>query len=115
MDRDTKYTDGFCHILERESIRCLRLPPKSPNLNAYIERFMRSIKAEALDRMIFFGEDSLRRAVTAFLEHYHQERNHQGLDNKLIQSGDYVGKTEGQVVCHERLGGILRYYRRQAA
>ena len=66
MDRDTKYTDGFCHILERESIRCLRLPPKSPNLNAYIERFMRSIKAEALDRMIFFGEDSLRRARYRF-------------------------------------------------
>ena len=76
---------------------------------------MRTIKSEALDRMIFFGENSLRRAVASFLEHYHQERNHQGLDNKLIQSGDNVGKTEGQVVCDERLGGILHYYHRHAA
>ena len=62
----------------------IRLPPKSPNLNAYAERFERSIKDECLNRMIFIGEASLRRAVREFMAHYHAERNHQGLGNRLI-------------------------------
>jgi putative transposase len=115
MDRDTKYGEGFCRILKQENIQCVRLPPKSPNLNAHLERFMRSIKSEALDRMIFFGEDSLRRTTHSFLEHYHRERNHQGLGNKLIDPGEGVGQAHGEILCDERLGGILRYYHRQAA
>ena len=83
--------------------------------NAHIERFMKSLKSEALSRMIFFGEKSLRRAVTAFLEHYHAERNHQGLDNQLIERGEEVGQVAGKIECRERLGGILRYYYREAA
>lgn len=115
MDRDTKYSEAFCQILEQGQIQGLRLPPKSPNLNAHIERFMRSLKSEALDRIIFFGEGSLRRAVVSFLEHYHQERNHQGLGNTLIQPANDVGKTDGEILCDERLGGMLHYYHRQAA
>ena len=115
MDRDTKYSEGFCQILKQENIQCVRLPPKSPNLNAHLERFMRSIKSEALDRMIFFGEDSLRRTTHSFLEHYHRERNHQGLGNNLIDPGEGVGEAHGEILCDERLGGILRYYHRKAA
>ena len=76
---------------------------------------MRSVKEECLERMIFFGERSLQNAVADFLVHYHQERNHQGLDNKLIEPGEEVGRTAGVVACRERLGGTLRYYYRQAA
>ena len=76
---------------------------------------MRSIKSETLSRMIFFGEKSLRRAVTAYLEHYHAERNHQGLGNELIDPGEEVGAVAGKIACRERLGGMLRYYYRDAA
>lgn len=90
------------------------LPAKTPNLNAYIERFMRSIKEECLNQMIFFGEKSLRNAVKEYLEHYHTERNHQGLDNRLIDKVDDFS-VEGEVDCHERLGGMLKHYHRVAA
>ena len=84
-------------------------------MNAYAERFVRSIKEECLDRMILFGENSLRHAIKQYVEHYHQERNHQGLDNQLIAPEDDVGNSEGEVTSRERLGGLLRYYHRQAA
>ena len=115
MDRDTKFCVAFRDILKDEGAEPLLLPPRSPNLNAYIERFMRSLKSEALSRMIFFGEKSLRHAVTVFLEHYHAERNHQGLANELILPGDKVGMTAGKIECRERLGGMLKYYHRDAA
>ena len=76
---------------------------------------MRSVKEECLERMIFFGDRSLQNAVADFLVHYHQERNHQGLNNQLIQPGKEVGRCAGLVACRERLGGMLRYYYRQAA
>ncbi|QDU92721.1 integrase core domain-containing protein [Lignipirellula cremea] len=115
MDRDTKFCRAFRHILKREDARPLLLPPRRPNLNAFIEPFMRSLKSEALSRMIFFGESSLRRAVSSFLEHYHGERNHQGLENKRIQPADEVGQLAGKIECQERLGGLLKYYQRNAA
>ena len=90
------------------------LPPKSPNLNAYMERWFRSLKSESLNRMIFFGKRSLERAVAEYVEHYHTERNHQGLNNDLIEPGDEIGHT-GDVACRERLGGLLKYYHRRAA
>ena len=80
VDRDTKYTEQFRKLMEHIGMEVIRLPPMSPNLNAYAERFVRSIKEECLDRMIFIGQASLRRAVSEFVEHYHKERNHQGLD-----------------------------------
>ena len=65
--------------------------------------------------MIFFGESSLRDAVREYLEHYHTERNHQGLENRIIDPGEEVGRCEGKIQCRERLGGMLRYYHRDAA
>jgi transposase InsO family protein len=115
MDRDSKFTDRFRGILEGEGVEAVRLPPRSPNLNPHIERFIRSIKDESLSRMVFFGENMLRNAVRQFLAHYHAERNHQSLDNKIIHPGDEVGRHEGEILCRERLGGILRYYYRDAA
>ena len=83
--------------------------------NAWVERFVRSIKEECLSKMIFFGERSLRRAIKQYLAHFHAERNHQGLDNRLIEPNEDVGRSNGDVQCRERLGGMLRYYYRQAA
>lgn len=76
---------------------------------------MLSLKSEAIDRMIFFGEGTLRNTLKEYAEHYHAERNHQGLENQLIDPGDEVGDTAGSIECHERLGGLLRYYHRRAA
>jgi putative transposase len=115
MDRDGKFCPAFREILKYEDIKPLQLPPRSPNLNAHVERFHRSLKDECLNRMIFFGEKSLRSAVSTFLEHFHKERNHQGLGNRLIESGKEVGLRDGEVLCRERLGGMLRYYYRKAA
>src|SRR5205814_2026207 len=85
LDRDTKYTDEFRRVLVREGIHLIRLPPRSPNLNAFAERFVRSMKSECLNRMIFFGQASLQHAITHFIAHYHAERNHQGLANQLLR------------------------------
>jgi putative transposase len=115
MDRDAKFSTAYRGILEDAGVAPVRLPPRSPNLNAHLERFMRSLKEECVDRLIFFGESSLRQAVHQFLEHYHAERNHQGLGNRLIDAGAEVGRRAGAVHCRERLGGILRYYYRPAA
>ena len=95
MDRDPKYSDGFRSILDQGGVKPVRLPPRSPDLNPHIERFMLSIKAECLSRLILFGEKMLRMCVSHFLEHYHAERNHQGLRNRLIDPGDEVGQVEG--------------------
>ena len=76
---------------------------------------MRSIKEEALERMIFFGERSLDNAVRQYLKHYHSERNHSGLGNQIIQPTDEADRSEGTIECRERLGGLLHYYYRAAA
>jgi transposase InsO family protein len=115
MDRDTKYTDAFRAALRLAGAICLRLPPRSPNLSPHIERFMRSLKTESLERLIIFGEVMLRRTVREFLDHFHRERNHQGLGNRIIEPGEEVGASEGRVACRQRLGGLLRYYYRRAA
>ena len=115
LDRDKKYSEGFRNLLEDAGTDIVRLPVRSPNLNAFAERFVLSIKAECLDRMILFGEASLRRAVNQYLVHYHGERNHQGLDNRLVEPAARVGGNNGKVECRERLGGILKYYYRAAA
>src|ERR1700676_5649777 len=82
LDRDTKYSDAFRTILVREGIHVIRLPPRSPNLNSYAERFVRSIKEECLSRIIFFGRASLRRAIPQYLRHYPRERNQQALGTR---------------------------------
>ena len=92
------------------------LPSRSPNLNAYAERFVRTITESCLDRMILVGEGSLRRAVGEFIEHYHRERNHQGLGNRLIVPPSAVHTIgNNRILSRERLGGLLKYYHRPAA
>ena len=115
MDRNGKFCSAFTDRLKDEGVKPLLLPARSPDLNAYIERFMRSIKSGCLSKMIFFGEKSLRRAIASYLEHYHVERNHQGLGNKIIDPGQDVGHGNGEIDCRKRLGGMLRYDHRQAA
>ena len=115
MDRDAIFTAEFRNFLKQEGVKTVRLPPRSPNLNAYAERFVRTIKESCLNRMIFFGERSLWKAINEFVDFYHHERNHQGLENRLIDPGEGVGTTAGSVACRQRLGGLLRYYYRQAA
>ena len=115
LDRDSKYSAAFRDLLRRSGVEVVRLPPRSPNLNAYAERFVRSIKDECLSRVIFFGERSLRKATREFAAHYHGERNHQGIDNRLIERNDLPESTIGPIECFPRLGGMLRFYHRAAA
>jgi putative transposase len=115
LDRDTNYTEGFCHALTRDGIRLIRLPFRSPNLNVFAERFVRSIKEECLNRMIFVGQSSLRHAITQYLSHYHGERNHQGLGNQLLIPSRVMGELGVPVKRRARLGGMLSYYHREAA
>ena len=114
-DRDPLFTQEFGETLAAAGVQTVRLPARSPNLNAYAERFVRSIKESCLDRMILFGERSLRRAIQQFVAHYHFERNHQGLDNQLIFPDRSGTPLSAPIECHRRLGGMLKYYYRQAA
>jgi transposase InsO family protein len=93
MDRHTKYSAAFRAALTRERIEPIRLPPRSPNLNAYAERFVLSVKTECTQRMVFFGRSSLERALTHYLAHSHEERNHQGLQNHLLRCSDGVSNN----------------------
>jgi transposase InsO family protein len=113
-DRNTKYTAAFDGLLKDSGVEPIVLPPRSPNLNAHCERFVRSIKAEALDRMVMLGEPALSYVIHQYLAHYHTERNHQGLDNQLIAREGAVGGQTGLVVRRARLGGLLSYYHREA-
>jgi putative transposase len=114
-DRDTKFTQAFDGLLKDSGVEPIVLPPRSPNLNAHCERFVRSIKEEALERMVMLGEAALSYVIHQYLAHYHTERNHQGLANQLIVSEPGLGSRSGQVRCRERMGGLLRYYYRDAA
>src|SRR6266446_9747042 len=114
-DRDPLFTAEFLDLLSQAGVKSAKLPPRSPNLNAHAERFVRTIKESCLERMILFGEDSLRTAVHHFVAHYHTERNHQGLANRLISPEvGHLGNT-GAVQRRQRLGGTLNYYYRAAA
>ena len=114
-DRATVFTEQFRAILKSAGVEALRLPARSPNLNAFAERFVRSIKESCLDQLILFGESSLHRATSEFVLHYHRERNHQGLENKIIRPDFTEFPTHGTIHCRKRLGGLLRYYYRKAA
>ena len=114
-DRDTKFTRSFRAILVSGRVKPLALPARSPNLNAYAERWVRSVKEECLSKVILFGERSLRRALSNYVDHFHTERNHQGKGNILLFPRNTDRGREGPVRCRERLGGLLRYYHREAA
>ncbi len=113
-DRDTKYTKSFDDIFLSMGIKPVKLPPRSPNLNAFAERFVRSINDECLHRLILFGEKSLKYVLKEYSEHYHHERNHQGKGNQILCPCDH-SKHTGKIIKHERLGGLLNYYHRDAA
>jgi putative transposase len=114
-DRDTKYTQSFRAIITSGQVEPLALPARSPNLNAYAERWVRSVKEECLCKVILFGERSLRHALSEYTEHFHAERNHQGKGKVLLFPRDTDIRRGGPVQCRERLGGLLRYYHQQAA
>lgn len=104
---------GF--IEQHTETEVILLPPKTPNMNACMERWFRSLKSECLDRMIFFGRKSLENAVREYVEHYQRERNHQGLGNELIEPSEDAEVVTRKIECRDRLGGELKYYHRRAA
>jgi transposase InsO family protein len=111
LDRDPLYTPQFRALLSSAGVTPIRLPANSPNLNAYAERFVRSIKSECLSELVLLGENHLRAAVREYLIHYHEERNHQGLAGQFILPPAHHNRP-GPIVCRERLGGLLRFYHR---
>jgi putative transposase len=113
-DRDPLFTAEFLSTLAEAGVESVKLPPRAPNLNCYAERFVRTIKEGCLERMILFGEESLRTAVREFMAHYHGERNHQGISNLLIIPDPKLALCNGAVQRQSRLGGMLNYYRRAA-
>jgi transposase InsO family protein len=115
LDRDPVFTAAFRKMLTDSGVKVLRLPARSPNLNAFIERFVLSIKSECLDRFVPLGEAHLRWAVGQYVLHYHSERPHQGLEGELIDGGVRAELAEGGVRCRERVGGMLKFYCREAA
>ena len=115
-DRDGKYCPAFQQIIDAAGIKRVPLPARSPNLNAYAERWVRSVKEECLSGLILFGEASLRYTLTQYVEHFHHERNHQGKGNvRLFPAISQDPACQGPIQCHERLGGLLKYYAREAA
>lgn len=112
MDRDSKFTEKFKQELKAQKVKPHVLSPRSPNLNAYMERFMLTFKSELVRRMIFFGKGSLDYATEQFLEHYHEERPHQGFDNELIVQFAKLPDAKAEIETTERLGGLLKSYRR---
>ncbi|MEO2045811.1 MAG: integrase core domain-containing protein [Pirellulales bacterium] len=114
MDRDTKFCESFHSLLSNEGVNPVRLPPRAPNMNAHLERFFGSLKFECLHRLILFGEKMTSNSVKQYLVHYHTERCHQGLDNSLIVPLERQPNVNAEIEKTERLGGLLRSYRRAA-
>jgi transposase InsO family protein len=111
-DRDPLYTERFDSILKAVGVEPVKLPPRSPNLNAHVERFMRSVREECLDHLILFSEEQLRHVLSEYLQYYHHERIHQGL-GRIIEP-QHEG-NQGEIICIERLGGLLKSYHHKAA
>ena len=114
-DRDPLFTAQFKKTLKAGGIRTLKMPKQSPNLNAFSERFVQTIKNECTNKMIFFGEKHLRHVMSEFMAHYHEERPHQGLGNRRIIEPEREPPLKGRVYCRQRLGGLLKSYYRKAA
>ncbi len=110
-DRDPLFTEAFKDILEAGGVRCVKTSVASPNMSPFVERFVRSIKYECLNKILIFGESHLRYVISEYMTFYHHERPHQGIGNNII---DPQPQGKGKIVCHERLGGLLKSYRRAA-
>ena len=113
IDRDTKYCQTFRQILEDSGVKIMLCAPRVPQCNAFAERFVRSIKEECLNRLIFFSRKHLELTIRCYADFYNRQRNHQGLENKLL-TPQFL-PTEGEIACEKRLGGMLNYYYRKAA
>ena len=113
-DRDPLFTQAMAYMLGAYGVEPVKLPPRSPNLNAYAERFVRSIKHECLNRIVPIGERHLQAAIDAYVDHYNRERPHQGLGNELLAPSSESATDDGAVVCDDRLSGLIRSYRRAA-
>lgn len=110
-DRDPLYTEVFIEMLKAGGVKSIKSMPLAPNFSPFVERFIRSIKSECLDRMLIFGEAHLRYCIEQYIEHYHTERAHQSLDNTIIEPPP---QGTGEIVRQERLGGLLKFYRKAA-
>ena len=113
-DRDGKFCPAFVDTVESVGVKSVKLPARSPNLNCFAERWVRSVKEECLSKLILFGEASLRRAVAQFEAHFHEERPHQGKGNVILFPSSKENDVGGPIRCRERLGGLLKYYHREA-
>ena len=115
-DRDTKFCLAFQRTIKAVGVKPVKLPPRSPNLNAFAERWVKSVKTECLSKMILFGEPALRRCLSSYLTHYHEERNHQGKANVILfPPVEHSSPPQGPIRCREKLGGLLKFYYREAA
>jgi putative transposase len=115
-DRDGKFCPAFQRLIDTAGVKRVPLPARSPNLNAYAERWVRSVKEECLSNLILFGEGALRHALQEYVEHYQRERPHQGKNNVvLMPAADHGQQRDGPVRCQERLGGLLHFYDCEAA
>ena len=115
-DRDTKFCQSFHRTIEAVGVAPVKLPARSPDLNSFAERWVKSVKEECLSKLILFGEKSLRHALREYVVYYHHERNHQGKENLLLfPASDPLPQSERKVRSRERLGGLLRFYHREAA
>ena len=114
LDRDPVFTKEVRYFLRCAGVKPVRLPARSPNLNAHAERFVRSVRRECLSKIIPLGERHLRRTIATYVDHYHVERNHQGLENRLIQPG-VAANGDGSIERKTRIGGLLSFYNREVA
>jgi transposase InsO family protein len=115
-NRDGKFCPAFQRTIDEAGVARVVLPPRSPNLNAYAERWVGSVREEVLSRLILFGERALRHTLREYAAHYHEERPHQGKGNVVLMPAPYQGtEREGSIRCRERLDGLLKYYACDAA
>ena len=114
-DRGAVFTEKFGAVLAACGVAGLKLPARSPNLNAHLERWIKGIREECLNHLILFSEGALRRAIENYVVHFHHERPHQGLGNKILAPEFENGSRAGEMKCRKRLGGLLKYYYREAA
>ena len=115
-DRDSKFCESFRATIESVGITPVKLPARSPDLNSFAERWVKSVKEECLSKLILFGERSLRHALKEYVAHHHHERNHQGKNNLLLfPRAGQTNTADGAIRCRERLGGLLKFYYRKAA
>lgn len=115
-DGDKKFCPALKQILDDTGVKRVPLPPRSPWLNGFAERWVKSVKDEALSRTILFGERSLRHVLGEYVSHYHEEKPHQGKSNVILfPSVQAKPGSDSPIECRERLGGHLKYYHRKAA